>query len=225
MGSGIAEVAARSGLHVVMYDIHEKSVEHGLNAIIQYLNKGIEKGHLDAAEKTAALERIKPSTDLSDLRAMDFIVEAVAGRTSSFRSFMIWIASANRRHVDTNTFSIPIGRVRARPSPGQGDRIHFMNPCRAWKLVEVIRALLRRKRPFESPERSLSVLEKLRGNTHFPGFIANRILMPAINRQSSLCIMASAHRSHRYGNAVGREPPRRAAGSVDHRSHTPPGNP
>jgi 3-hydroxybutyryl-CoA dehydrogenase len=185
MGSGIAQVAGQNGLKVVMYDIHEKTVQRGLTVIAEYLDKGIEKGKLNAADKTAALKRIKPSTDLKDLEAVDFIVEAVPEQEDiKFQVFRDLDRLCKPTAIlGTNTSSIPIGRIAAetrRPEKVIG--MHFMNPVPLMALVEVIRALATSEETFQITWSLAKQLGKTPAEAKdFPGFIANRILMPMIN--------------------------------------------
>jgi 3-hydroxybutyryl-CoA dehydrogenase len=185
MGSGIAQVAGQNGLKVVMYDIHEKTVQRGLTVIAEYLDKGIEKGKLNAVDKTAALKRIKPSTDLKDLEAVDFIVEAVPEKEDiKFQVFRDLDRLCKPTAIlGTNTSSIPIGRIAAetrRPEKVIG--MHFMNPVPLMALVEVIRALATSEETFQITWSLAKQLGKTPAEAKdFPGFIANRILMPMIN--------------------------------------------
>jgi 3-hydroxybutyryl-CoA dehydrogenase len=185
MGSGIAQVAAQSGLRVVMCDIHEKTVQRGLTVITEYLDKGIDKGKWKVVDKTAALERIKPSTDFKDLGAMDFIVEAVPEQEDiKFQVFRDLDRLCKPGAIlSTNTSSIPIGRIAAetrRPEKVIG--MHFMNPVPLMELVEVIRALATSEETFQTTWAFAERLGKTPAEAKdFPGFIANRILMPMIN--------------------------------------------
>jgi 3-hydroxybutyryl-CoA dehydrogenase len=185
MGSGISQVAAQSGLQVVMYDIHEATVQRGLTVIRDSLSKGIEKGKLNPAEEAAVLERIKPSTDFNDLKAVDFIVEAVPEQ----EEIKFQVFRELDRHcgptviLSTNTSSIPIGRIAAethRPEKVIG--MHFMNPVPLMELVEVIRGLTTSEETFQTTWALAERLGKTPAESKdFPGFIANRILMPMIN--------------------------------------------
>ena len=185
MGNGIAQVAAASGLQVIMNDIKQEFVDRGLGVIAANLERGVAKGRLSADEKTAILGRIKPSTDLKDMAGADVVVEAATEREDL--KFGIF------RDLDricppdtilaTNTSSIPIGRIAAQT--GRPDKVigmHFMNPVPVMKLVEVIRGLATSEETFTL---TWSLSERF-GKTpaeanDFPGFIANRILMPMIN--------------------------------------------
>jgi 3-hydroxybutyryl-CoA dehydrogenase len=185
MGSGIAQVAAQSGLSVVMFDVRKKLVQQGLSAITGSLNKGIEKGLLKEEGKTSTIGRIKTSTDLSDLKTVDFVVEAVPEQEDiKFQVFRdLDQLCAPAAILGTNTSSIPIGRIAAQTHrPEKVIGMHFMNPVPLMKLVEVIRGLTTSEETF----RTTWALAERMGKTpaeanDYPGFIANRILMPMIN--------------------------------------------
>ena len=80
MGAGIAQVAAMSGVNVVMHDISEQLVQKGFKNITQNLEKSVDKGKLNPAEKDAALARIKATARLQDMEAADYVVEAASER-------------------------------------------------------------------------------------------------------------------------------------------------
>jgi 3-hydroxybutyryl-CoA dehydrogenase len=185
MGSGIAQVAAQSGLSVVMFDVRKKLVQQGLSAITGSLNKGIEKGLLKEDGKTSTLGRIKTSTDLSDLRTVEFVVEAVPEREDiKFQVFRdLDQLCAPAAILSTNTSSIPIGRIAAQTHrPEKVIGMHFMNPVPLMKLVEVIRGLTTSEETFKTTWALAERLGKTPAEANdYPGFIANRILMPMIN--------------------------------------------
>src|SRR5512139_1247545 len=144
MGNGIAQVAAASGLNVIMNDIKQEFVDKGLKTITGILARNVEKGKMTAAEKDALLGRIKTSISLKDLAAADFVVEAATEKEDI--KFQIF------RNLDqicrpgvilaTNTSSIPIGRIAAQTQrPDKVIGMHFMNPVPVMKLVEVIPGL------------------------------------------------------------------------------------
>ena len=185
MGNGIAQVAAASGLEVIMNDIKQAFVDKGMGVIAANLERGVAKGRLSAEEKDAILGRIKTSIDLKNMAAADYVVEAATEREDL--KFGIF------RDLDricppdailaTNTSSIPIGRIAAQTKrPDKIIGMHFMNPVPVMKLVEVIRGLATSEETFTL---TWSLSERF-GKTpaeanDFPGFIANRILMPMIN--------------------------------------------
>ncbi|MDJ0809589.1 MAG: 3-hydroxybutyryl-CoA dehydrogenase [Desulfobacterales bacterium] len=185
MGNGIAQVAAASGLEVIMNDIKEEFVQKGLKTIDANLERGVAKGRIRADEKAAILGRIKPSTALEDMARADFVVEAATEREDLkfgiFRELDAVCPSA--AILATNTSSIPIGRIAAQTGrPEKVIGMHFMNPVPVMKLVEVIRGLATSDETFAL---TWSLSERF-GKTpaqanDYPGFIANRILMPMIN--------------------------------------------
>ena len=194
MGGGIAQVAAMSGLDVIMMDIKTEFVERGLAVVGKMLARGVEKGKMTDDEKDAVLGRIKTTIDLKDLADADFVVEAATENEEiKFKLF---------RDLDeickpdvilaTNTSSIPIGRIAAQT--GRPEKIigmHFMNPVPVMRLVEVIPGIATSK---ETLDATWDLSEKF-GKTpaksnDFPGFIANRILMPMIN-EAIFCLYHS----------------------------------
>ncbi len=185
MGNGIAQVAAASGLEVIMNDIEEEFVRKGLATIDANLERGVVKGRIPAEEKAAILARIRTSTALKDLAPADFVVEAATERENlKFGIFRDLDAICPPDTVlATNTSSIPIGRIAAQTSrPEKVIGMHFMNPVPVMKLVEVIRGLATSDATFDL---TWSLTERF-GKTpaqanDYPGFIANRILMPMIN--------------------------------------------
>ncbi len=185
MGSGIAQVAAMSGLNVIMNDIKDEFVQRGMNTITKLLDKAVDKGKMAADEKDAVLRRIRTSTDIKDMVDADFVVEAAVEREDLKFKIFKDLDEICRPDVilSTNTSSIPIGRIGAQT--GRADKVigmHFMNPVPVMKLVEVIRGLATSDETFDITW----ALSKKFGKTpaeanDFPGFIANRILLPMIN--------------------------------------------
>ena len=185
MGSGIAQVAAMSGVNVIMNDIKDEFVQRGMNGITKFLDKSVEKGKMEAADRDAILGRITTSTDLKDMAKADFVVEAAIEREDlKFQIFrdLDSICPADAI-LSTNTSSIPIGRIAAQTKrPEKVIGMHFMNPVPLMKLVEVIRGIATSDETFKL---TWELSEKF-GKTpaeaaDYPGFIANRILMPMIN--------------------------------------------
>jgi 3-hydroxybutyryl-CoA dehydrogenase len=185
MGSGIAQAAAQAGLQVVMNDINQETVRRGISSITQFLDKGIEKNKITPGEKRMILGRIKPSTDLRDLEFMDFVVEAATEKESIkfqiFRDLDRICPSAIV--LSSNTSSISIGRIAAQTKrPDKVIGMHFMNPVPLMQLVEVIRSLQTSDETFQTTRALAERFGKVPVEANdFPGFIANRILMPMIN--------------------------------------------
>ncbi len=185
MGCGIAQVAAASGLNVIMNDIKDEFVERGLSTIGKFFDRGIKKGKLTEEQKAEVLGHIKPSISLDDMAAADFAVEAAVEREDLKFEIFRKLDKICRPEVilSTNTSSIPIGRIAAQTSrPEKIIGMHFMNPVPLMKLVEVIRGIATSEETFKI---TWDLSEKF-GKTpaeanDYPGFIANRILMPMIN--------------------------------------------
>jgi len=185
MGNGIAQVAAMGGLKVIMNDIKEEFVQRGLQNIKSILGRNVEKGKMAEAEKDAVLGRIRTSVDLQDLASADYVVEAATeNEPIKFQIF---------RKLDeicppgtilaSNTSSIPIGRIAAQTGrPQKVIGMHFMNPVPVMKLVEVIRGLATSDETFRVTwDLAVRFGKTPASSNDFPGFIANRILMPMIN--------------------------------------------
>ncbi|MDY0042632.1 MAG: 3-hydroxyacyl-CoA dehydrogenase NAD-binding domain-containing protein, partial [Desulforhabdus sp.] len=185
MGNGIAQVAAMSGLQVIMSDIKEEFVQKGLQNITNLLTKSVEKGKLSSADKDATLGRIKTSVDLKDMSAADFVVEAATeNEPIKFQIFRDLDAICPAHAIlSSNTSSIPIGRIASQTKrPDKVVGMHFMNPVPVMKLVEVIRALTTSDETFKTTwDLSVKFGKTPAESSDYPGFIANRILMPMIN--------------------------------------------
>ncbi len=185
MGGGIAQVAAASGLSVIMHDIKTEFVVKGLSVISKNLEKSVEKGKLSASERDAIVGRIKTTTDLKDMAAADFVVEAATENEAIKFGIFRELDVVCRPDVilSTNTSSIPIGRVAAQTNrPDKVIGMHFMNPVPIMKLVEIIRGLATSQETFQTTwDLSIKFGKTPAEANDFPGFIANRILMPMIN--------------------------------------------
>lgn len=185
MGNGIAQVAAKSGLNVIMNDIKDEFVENGLATITKNLEKSVSKGKLQADEKDAVLGRIQTSVNLKDMAKADFVVEAATeNEPVKLKIFRDLDEICNEGVIlSTNTSSIPIGRIAANTNrPELIIGMHFMNPVPVMKLVEVIRGIATSEETFQTTWKLSEKFGKTPAEANdFPGFIANRILMPMIN--------------------------------------------
>jgi 3-hydroxybutyryl-CoA dehydrogenase len=185
MGNGIAQVAAMSGLDVIMNDIKEEFVQNGLRTIGKFFDRGIEKGKLTPEQKEAVLGRIKTSTDIADMADADFVVEAATEKENLKFQIFQNLDKICRPEVilSSNTSSIPIGRIAAQTQrPDKVIGMHFMNPVPLMKLVEVIRGLATSEETFQITWQLSEKFGKTPAEANdYPGFIANRILMPMIN--------------------------------------------
>lgn len=185
MGNGIAHVCATHGFDVVLIDVSADALAKGKATIEKNLDRQVKKGALDAEAAKAALARIQTSTSLDAVKDATICVEAATERKDlKFQIFrdLDRLAPAGAI-LATNTSSISITEIAAvtkRPELVIG--MHFMNPVPVMQLVEVIRGLA----TSDATNTKTIELSKALGKTpveanDFPGFIANRILMPMIN--------------------------------------------
>ena len=186
MGNGIAHVFAQSGFNVAMIDIRQDALDKALNTIGNNLDRMVTKGTIDAAVKTSTLNNITTFTDLqSGVANADLVVEAATEnieiKLNLFRDLDRLCRPETILASNTSSISITkIGSVTKRSDKVIG--MHFMNPVPVMKLVEVIRGY---STTDEVTKQILDLSVKL-GKiptevNDYPGFVANRILMPMIN--------------------------------------------
>jgi 3-hydroxybutyryl-CoA dehydrogenase len=185
MGNGIAQVFAQSGFEVKLFDAVPSAVDRARGTIEKSLGKFVEKGKISAADRDAALGRVKAAAAIDALADVDYVVEAVAEQTDVKRDLFTKLDAIVRPEVilTSNTSSISITVLGAATTrPGKVLGMHFMNPVPLMTLVELIRGQA------TSPEAmaTASALCVKLGKTaveaaDYPGFISNRILMPMIN--------------------------------------------
>ncbi len=185
MGSGIAQVAAMSGLDVIMNDINSEVADRGLKTITKILLRSVEKGKIDEEEKATILRRITTGANLEGMESADFIVEAATEKESiKFQLYRdLDQVCAPKVILATNTSSIPIGRIASETQrPEKVIGMHFMNPVPLMKLVEVIRGVATSEETFKTTWDLAITFGKTPAEANdYPGFIANRIIMPMIN--------------------------------------------
>ncbi|MBX9953956.1 3-hydroxybutyryl-CoA dehydrogenase [Peribacillus simplex] len=185
MGSGIAQVCAMSGYEVLLHDLKDEYVEKGLGTIANNLSRQVEKGKMESEEKDAILSRLTSSTNLKNAAAVDLVIEAAVENMEIKTRIFAELDEITPRHVilASNTSSLPITEIAAatkRPEKVIG--MHFMNPVPVMKLVEVIRGLATADEVYQEVEKMAESLNKVPVEVNdFPGFVANRILMPMIN--------------------------------------------
>lgn len=185
MGNGIAQVAAYSGLRVVMSDIADSFVQKGLGTISKNLDRMVEKGKIPSQKKDEVMGRVKGTIQIQDLAEADFVVEAATENESLKLDIFKELDQVCRKEVvlSSNTSSISITKIASTTRrPPQVIGMHFMNPVPVMQLVEIIRGLQTSQETFNTVK---SLAERM-GKTpveanDFPGFLANRILMPMIN--------------------------------------------
>ncbi|MBN2809268.1 MAG: 3-hydroxybutyryl-CoA dehydrogenase [Deltaproteobacteria bacterium] len=185
MGNGIAQVAAQAGLQVVMHDIAEKFVEHGMSVIKKNLQRTVDKGRMEQAEMDAVLGRITTTTELAGMKDVDIVVEAATENEKIKLDIFAQLDAICPENaiLASNTSSISITKIAAATKrPGKMIGMHFMNPVPVMKLVEVIKGLATTDETYNAVVELSRKLGKIPCEANdFPGFIANRILLPMIN--------------------------------------------
>jgi 3-hydroxybutyryl-CoA dehydrogenase len=192
MGNGIAHVFAQSGFDVTMIDVSADALKRATDTISANLDRQIKKGTLPAADKEAITSRVTTSQALEGAKPASLVIEAATeNRDLKFKIFCELDAVARPEAIlATNTSSISITEIASRTRrPEQVIGMHFMNPVPVMQLVEVIRGLATSD---PTTERVLA-LSKAVGKTpvevrDYPGFVANRVLMPMIN-EAIYCVM------------------------------------
>jgi len=185
MGNGIAQVFAQAGFQVVVQDVAVKALDRGRAAIEKSLAKFVEKGKLDAASREAALGRLVFTTSLDGFAAADYVVEAAFEERETKRALFAKLDQLVRPGVmlTSNTSSISITTLAAatrRPDLVLG--MHFMNPVPLMTLVELVRGQATSAEAMATATALCGQLGKTPVEAaDYPGFIANRILMPMIN--------------------------------------------
>jgi 3-hydroxybutyryl-CoA dehydrogenase len=185
MGSGIAQVFAQSGFSVALHDVSQPALDRARAGIDRSLAKFVEKGKLTPADRDATLGRLAVTTTLDDLASADYIVEAIVEDVDAKRSLFARLDQLARPDVilASNTSSISLTLIAAatkRPDKVLG--MHFMNPVPLMVLVELIRGQATSSESMAVATDLTNALGKTPVEANdYPGFIANRILMPMIN--------------------------------------------
>lgn len=192
MGNGIAHVFALSGHQVTMIDVSADALAKGRETIEKNLDRQVKKGSLDSVAASTALSLINTATSLDAVADAEIVVEAATERSDlKFKIFedLDRIAAPNAI-LASNTSSISITEIAARTRrPELVIGMHFMNPVPVMQLVEVIRGLA----TSDATTEQVMALSRVMGKTpvevnDYPGFVANRILMPMIN-EAIYCVM------------------------------------
>lgn len=185
MGNGIAHVFAQTGYNVVLFDIAESALAKGVGTIEKNLQRQVKKGSLTEEALTATLGNIKTTTVLDDVKNADLIIEAATeNKEIKFKIFQELDALAKPEAIlASNTSTISITEIAAKTKrPTQVIGMHFMNPVPMMKLVEIINGLATSDETYNTIKALSISLKKVPVLANdYPGFIANRILMPFIN--------------------------------------------
>ena len=186
MGNGIAHVFAQSGFDVTLVDISDAALQKALATIGKNLDRMIKKEKITEADKAATLGRIQTNTNLATgVSAADLVVEAATENVDlKLKIFRDMDTNAPKGCIlSTNTSSISITKIAAVTGrPKQVIGMHFMNPVPVMKLVEVIRGYATTDATTNTVMEMSKKLGKVPVEVNdYPGFVANRILMPMIN--------------------------------------------
>ncbi len=182
MGAGIAEVAARAGFETVVREVSEEVVEKGLGRLRGSLDKAVERGKLEAAERDKTWGRLRGVVDLGDLADCDLVVEAIVENLEEKRRTFAALDAVVKEGAlfASNTSSLTITQVAmATKRPDRFVGMHFFNPVPVMKLVEVVRTLLTSDEAYGDAIAVVKAFGKqpvtARDNS---GFIVNRLLVP-----------------------------------------------
>ncbi len=192
MGNGIAHVFAQGGWQVTLIDVAQPQLEKALAVIRKNMDRQVKKGALTEADRDAALERIATETELEKASDAELVVEAAT--EASDLKFELFAKLSEITSADTilasNTSSISITEIAAHTDrPDKVVGMHFMNPVPMMKLVEIIRGLGTSDETTAQVTEISSSLGKTPVEVNdYPGFVANRVLMPMIN-EAAYCVM------------------------------------
>lgn len=186
MGNGIAHTFAQKNFTVHLVDVSQEALDRGMNTISTNLDRIIAKGHLTEEQKAATLGNIKTHTELKNAaKEADLIVEAATENEALKLKIFSEMDQLAPEHciLATNTSSISITKIAAatkRPEKVIG--MHFMNPVPIMKLVEIIKGYSTSQETLDAVYEISKSLDKVPVEVNdYPGFVANRILMPMIN--------------------------------------------
>jgi 3-hydroxybutyryl-CoA dehydrogenase len=185
MGNGIAQVFAQGGHPVVLRDVDQKALDRAMASVDKSLGKLVEKGKLSSDDRAGAISRIRATTAMDHVAHAELVVEAVVENLGVKQQVFAELdrLTAPSAILASNTSSISITKLGAATKrPDKVIGMHFMNPVPLMALVEIIRGQA------TSDETMATVMSLARdlGKTpvevnDFPGFVANRVLMPMIN--------------------------------------------
>ncbi len=185
MGNGIAQVLATKNYNVILQDLSDSNLEKAIATISKSLDRMVKKEIINDEQKAATLGNIKTTINVSDAKDVDFVIEAATeNKDLKFKIFKMLDETINSNAIlASNTSTISITEIAAatnRPEKVVG--MHFMNPVPVMKLVEIIKGLTTNDDTYETIINLTNDLKKIPVTANdFPGFIANRILLPFIN--------------------------------------------
>ncbi len=182
MGSGIAEVAAKAGFTTIVREVDEALLEKGLGRIRKSLDRAVEKGKLDGADRDAAMERIRGTTSLDELAEADLVIEAIVENMDVKKELFSKLDDVCPQHtiLASNTSSLTITEMAAATNrPDRFVGLHFFNPVPVMKLVEVVRTIATSDEAYRSAfEFTAAIGKDPIEAKDASGFIVNRLLVP-----------------------------------------------
>jgi 3-hydroxybutyryl-CoA dehydrogenase len=185
MGAGIAQVCVQAGFETVGREVADELAERGRATIQRYLDRGVDKGRLEAGERDAALGRLTLTTELADLAGCDLVIEAIVEDLEAKRTLFAELDGILQAGavLATNTSALSVTEIAsATTRPERVVGLHFFNPAPVLPLVEVVRTELTDPDVYEQAYGFAERLGKkpIRCNDT-PGFVVNRILIPLLN--------------------------------------------
>ena len=182
MGSGIAEVAAKSGFDVVVREVDQGLLDKGMGRLRGSLDKAVEKGKLAAADRDAALARLQGTTQIADLAGCDLVIEAIVENVAEKKKVYAAVGEVAKPEaiLASNTSSLTLTQMAmATRRPDRFVGLHFFNPVPVMKLVEIVRTLMTDEQVLADVGEFCRAIGKepvaCRDNS---GFIVNRLLVP-----------------------------------------------
>lgn len=182
MGNGIAQTCAAAGFNVVLMEVAQGPLDKGMSSIAKSLDKFVEKGKLPQAERDATLARIKPTTNVADMKDCDLIIEAIIENVEIKTKLFTQLDELLAPHaiICSNTSSLCIIELAAKTKrPNRVAGLHFFNPVPIMKLVEVVKTIATTQDVIDALfafSRKLGKEPILAQDT--PGFVVNRLLIP-----------------------------------------------
>lgn len=185
MGAGIAQVAAQSGMDVILFDLNNDALEKGVKNITNILTKNVEKQKITESQKQETLSKIHTSSQLKQLNDRTVIIEAIVENFEAKEKLFKELDQILPKEaiICSNTSSISITKLAATTKrPEQVIGMHFMNPVPVMKLVEIIRGLQTNDATYNFINSICTAMDKTTVlGVDTAGFIVNRILCPMIN--------------------------------------------
>jgi 3-hydroxybutyryl-CoA dehydrogenase len=185
MGSGIAQLCVEAGVETVGREVTAELGQAARERIAHFLTRKVEKGRLDPEARDAAVERLSPTTDLSDLADCDLVVEAIVEELAPTQELFAELDAicAPDTVLATNTSALSVTEIASATSgPERVVGMHFFNPAPLMPLVEIVRAERSSDDAFETAYAFGARLGKRPIRCHdTPGFVVNRVLIPLLN--------------------------------------------